>query len=87
MARKRDEAGCCVLLTNVPTEGGLAHRAGVVLKGSKDPEGIEQHGSGLKAPLIVNSRLRKKPERIEALGLVCLLALLLWRLMERSLRD
>ena len=28
----------------------------------------------------------KKPERIEALGLVLLLALLLWRLMERALR-
>src|SRR5262249_28153829 len=28
----------------------------------------------------------KKPERIEALGLVLLLALLLWRLVERTLR-
>jgi hypothetical protein len=28
----------------------------------------------------------KKPERIEALGLVLLLALLLWRLIERALR-
>ena len=28
----------------------------------------------------------KKPERIEAFGLVLLLALLLWRLMERALR-
>src|SRR5215467_6115797 len=28
----------------------------------------------------------KKPERIEALGLIFLLALLLWRLMERAMR-
>ena len=36
---------------------------------------------------MVNSLFLKKPERIEALGRVLLLALLLWRLMERSLRD
>jgi transposase len=35
---------------------------------------------------MVNSLFLKKPERIEALGLVLLLALLLWRLMERALR-
>ena len=29
----------------------------------------------------------KKPERIEALGLVVLLALLIWRLMERTMRT
>jgi hypothetical protein len=40
----------------------------------------------LKDPLIVNSLFLKKPERIEALGLVLLLALLLWRLVERALR-
>jgi transposase len=40
----------------------------------------------LKDPLIVNSLFLKKPERIEALGLVLLLALLLWRLVERTLR-
>jgi len=40
----------------------------------------------LKDPLMVNSLFLKKPERIEALGLVLLLALLLWRLVERTLR-
>jgi hypothetical protein len=35
---------------------------------------------------MVNSLFLKKPERIEALGLVLLLALLIWRLIERSLR-
>jgi transposase len=87
IARKRDEAGCCVLLTNVPTDGGLAHRAGDVLKGDKDQYGSEQNFSFLKDPLMVNSLFLKKPERIEALGLVLWLALRLWRLMERSLRD
>ena len=36
--------------------------------------------------MIVNSLFLKKPERIEALGLVLLLALLIWRLMERAMR-
>src|SRR2546428_7306932 len=44
-------------------------------------------GEGIvKDPVIVNSLFLKKPERIEALGLVLLLALLLWRLMERQMR-
>ena len=46
----------------------------------------QQNYGFLKDPLIVNSLFLKKPERIEALGLVLLLALLLWRLVERSLR-
>jgi transposase len=41
----------------------------------------------LKAPVLVKSLLLKKPERIEALGLIVLLALLLWRLMERAMRT
>jgi transposase len=48
---------------------------------------VEQNFAFLKAPIIVNSLLLKKPERIEALGLVLLLALLLWRLVERTLRG
>ena len=36
--------------------------------------------------MIANSLFLKKPERIEALGLVLLLALLIWRLMERAMR-
>ena len=86
IARKTQEAGCFVLLTNVPTAGEMAHRAGDVLRAYKEQHGIEQNYSFLKDPLIVNSLFLKKPERIEALGLVLLLALLLWRLVERTLR-
>ena len=86
IARKRQEAGCFVLLTNVPTVGEMAHRARAVLQAYKEQHGIEQNYGFLKDPLIVNSLCLKKPERIEALGLVLLLALLLWRLVERTLR-
>ena len=86
IARKIQETGCFVLLTNVPTAGAMAHTARDVLWAYKEQHGIEQNFGFLKDPLIVNSLLLKKPERIEALGLVLLLALLLWRLVERTLR-
>jgi transposase len=86
VARKRQEAACFVLLTNVPTTGEMAHSAGDVLRAYKEQHGVEQNFAFLKDPLIVNSLFLKKPERIEALGLVLLLALLLWRLVERALR-
>ena len=86
IARKGQETGCFVLLTNVPTEGKMAHRAGEVLRASKEQHGVEQHFAFLKDPVMVNSLFLKKPERIAALGVVLLLALLLWRLVERTLR-
>ena len=81
-----EEAGCFVLLTNVSTAGDLAHSAGEVLTVYKEQHGTEQNYGFLKDPVIVNSLFLKKPERIEALGLVLLLALLIWRLMERAMR-
>jgi transposase len=86
IARKTQETGCFVLLTNVPTAGDMGHQARDVLRAYKEQHGIEQNFAFLKDPLIVNSLFLKKPERIEALGLVLLLALLIWRLIERSLR-
>jgi hypothetical protein len=70
MARKTQATGCFVLLPNVPTAGEMAHRAGDVLRASKEQHGIEQHDGFLKDPLIVNSVFLKQPERIAALGLV-----------------
>jgi transposase len=86
ISRREEEAGCFVLLTNVPTTGPLAHSARAILTVYKEQHGTEQNYGFLKDPVIVNSLFLKKPERIEALGLVLLLALLLWRLMERAMR-
>jgi transposase len=86
IARKTQETGCFVLLTHVPTAGEMAHTARDVLRAYKEQHGIEQNFGFLKDPLMVNSLFLKKPERIEALGLVLWLALLLWRLVERTLR-
>jgi transposase len=86
MRRQSDEAACLVLLTNVPHEGARGHSAPELLQAYKNQHGSEQNYAFLKDPLIVNSLFLKKPERIEALGLLLLLALLLWRLVERTLR-
>ena len=86
IARMEEEAGCFVLLTNVPPAGDLAHSAREILTVYKEQHGTEQNYGFLKDPVIVNSLFLKKPERIEALGLVLLLSLLLWRLMERAMR-
>jgi len=90
IAQAKEEAGCFVLLTNVPPEGPpgspVAYDGKTVLEAYKDQHGIERNFGFLKDPVIVNSLFLKRPERIEALGLVLLIALLLWRLMERAMR-
>lgn len=61
LARKREEAGCFVLLTNVPTTGALAHSAKDVLQAYKEQHGTEQNYGFLKDPLIVKSLFFKAP--------------------------
>jgi len=87
IGQREEEAGCFVLLTNVPLVGDLAHSVRDILTAYKDQHGTEQNYGFLKDPVIVNSLFLKKPERIEALGLILLLALLLWRVMERAMRT
>jgi len=86
----RKEAGCFVMLTNVPREkqgDQMGYDSKAILKTYKEQYGIEQDFGFLKDPVIVNSVFLKKPERIEVLGLILLTSLLIWRLMERSMRQ
>ena len=55
-----------MLLTQVPTAGELAPRAGDVLRAYTEPQGIEQNVGFLQDPLMVNRLCLKTPERIEA---------------------
>ena len=87
LARLEAEAGCVVLLTNGPPAGDLAHSARDILTVSRDQHGTEQNYGCLKDPVMVHSLCLQKPDRIEALGLILWLALLLWRLMERAMRT
>lgn len=87
VSKLRQQAGCFVMLTNVPKEGTDSYDSKEILEAYKDQYGIEQNFGFLKDPVIVNSIFLKKPERIEVLGLVLLLSLLIWRLIEREMRQ
>lgn len=86
IARARKEAGCFVLITNEPEEssGGLSSRE--LLRAYQDQHSVERNFGFLKDPVIVNALFLKSPRRIEALGLILVLALMIWRLMERTMR-
>jgi transposase len=79
----REQAGCFVLLTTV-TRDSLD--AAAVLRTYKGQYGIESDFSFLKDPLVVNDLFLKTPSRIDALGMILIIALMIWRLMERQMR-
>lgn len=88
IARAREQAGCFVLLSNVPgagQHGGLDGAA--VLRAYKAQNGVEMNFRFLKDPVIVNETFLKKAERIEALGFILLLSLMVWNLIQKVLRD
>jgi transposase len=85
--RRRDESGCFVLLTNVSLDGESALTGAELLRAYKDQCGVERNYAFLKDPLVVNDLFLKKPERIEALGAILLISLLVWNLMENTLRK
>ena len=83
----RLQAGCFVLLCNLTsTEDKKNFSAHELLRLYKNQDGIERNFSFLKDPVIVNSIFFKKNHRIEVLGLVLLISLLIWRLMELCMR-
>ena len=86
VARLRELAGCFVLLSNVPIAGEAAMDSAAVLKTYKGQYGVESDFAFLKDPLVVNDVFLKTPSRIDALGMVLIIALMIWRLMERAMR-
>ena len=84
--RLRKEAGCFVLISNTLCEGTDSVSAHELLSIYKDQHMVESNFGFLKDPVFVNALLLKSPRRIEALGLVLVLALMIYRLMERTMR-
>lgn len=80
------KAGCFVLLSNTLLEGSDAVGSRDLLFAYKDQGYVERNFGFLKDDTIVNSLFLKSPGRLEALGLILVLSLLVWRLMERSMR-
>lgn len=77
------QAGCFVLLTNVPQDD--LDSLGV-LRTYKGQYGVESDFAFLKDPLVVNDLFLKTPARIDALGMILVIALLVARLMEIHMR-
>jgi len=84
--RLRQEAGCFVLISNTLSEGTDSVSSRELLTIYKDQHMVERNFGFLKDPVFVNALFLKSPRRIEALGLVLVLALMIWRLMERAMR-
>ena len=82
----KEEAGCFVLISNTPATGKDVLDGEQLLKIYKGQYGVENCFAFIKDPLIVNDIFLKKAERIDVLGMIIIIALTIWRLMERSLR-
>ena len=87
VSMQREVAGCFVLLSNVPADWDEGYDAEKILRTYKDQYGIENNFGFLKDDQIVNAIFLKRPERIEALGLILLISLLVWRLVEHTMRT
>jgi len=85
--KERERSGCFVLITTVPVKGESGLNCVELLKAYKGQYGVESNFAFLKDPLIVNDIFIKKPHRIDALGMILIISLLIWRLMERNMRT
>ena len=86
LERLKKEAGCFVLITNSDKNDDLNLDAKKILITYKSQNGVERDFAFLKDPLIVNDLFLKKASRIDVLGMVMIISLMIWRLMERSMR-
>jgi len=74
---------CFILITNI-MEG---HTAYELLKEYKEQFNVETAFKFLKSPIFVGGIYLKKPERVEALSYVFLIALLIFYILERRVRK
>ncbi len=72
----KKEAECFVLIANVERYSAVG-----ILKIYKEQYGIEKNIGFLKDPLIAGDLFLKKAEKIEALGFILVLSLIIWRLI------
>jgi transposase len=86
IAKAEKEAGCFVLITNASAEGEDGIGSKKLLSIYKDQDTVERNFGFLKDHAIVNALFLKTPARLEALGLILVIALMVWRLMERTMR-
>jgi transposase len=86
IAKAEKEAGCFVLITNASAEGEESVDSKELLTIYKDQDTVERNFGFLKDHAIVNALFLKTPARLEALGLILIISLMVWRLMEGTMR-
>ena len=84
MQKELERRSTFVLITTLPA---TRYDAAALLREYKGQTSVEQRFHFLKDPAFVDAVFLKKPERIEALGYVMLLALLVFRGIERRVRQ
>ena len=90
---KEKEYGCFVLLTNIfntdeMDENNDEYYSGMkILKLYKEQNYMEKNFSFLKDDRIVNALFIKKPEHIEVIGMILIISLIIWRLLEHEMRK
>jgi hypothetical protein len=82
----REEAVCFVLISNTPAAGAGSVSDRELFTIYKDRHTVENNFAFLEDPVFVNALFLKSPRRIEGLGLVLILVLFIWRLVERTMR-
>lgn len=78
--------GCFVLVTSHPREGPGARTDAEVFAEYQAQHGVEACMHWLKGPLAVAPIFLKTPERVAALGVVYVLALMVYALIQRDMR-
>lgn len=85
VGQARECESCFVLITNLMD--AKKHSASGILGEYKQQSTVEARFSFLKGPCLLGQILLKKPSRVEVLGYVLLIALLLATLLERRVRK
>lgn len=78
--REKERLGCFVLITNILNDG---KDGATILKEYKDQSSVELQFKTIKDPEFVGAMYLKRPDRIEALEYVVLMAVLVKNLIER----
>jgi len=81
--RTKERLSCFVLITNLDQ----SYSPYEVLKQYKAQSNVETSFKFLKDPLFVGPVFLKKPDRVQALAYVLLMALLIFNLLERRVRE
>ena len=85
IGERKSRASCFVLITNIEDQEQWSDRR--VLMQYKDQNTVEQHFRFIKKPKVTGPMYLKNPGRVNALGYVFLMALMIYSVMQRRVRN